>query len=42
MFDKVKNIELCAGTTDYVYDLTIKETRNFQLFNGLNIRDTFL
>lgn len=42
MFDKVKNIELCTGTTDYVYDLTIKETRNFQLFNGLNIRDTFL
>ena len=40
-FDKVIHIEYINGTTDYVYDLTVKNTRNFQLFNGLNVRDTF-
>jgi hypothetical protein len=40
-FDKVININYVKGTTDYVYDLTVEKTRNFQLFNGLNIRDTF-
>ena len=41
-FDKVVNIEYVNGTTDYVYDLTVEKTRNFQLFNGLNVRDTLL
>jgi len=39
-FDKVISIEYVNGTTDYVYDLTVEKTRNFQLFNGLNVRDT--
>lgn len=40
-FDKVISIEYVYGTTEYVYDLTVDKTKNFQLFNGLNIRDTF-
>jgi len=40
-FDKVINIEYVNGTTEFVYDLTVEKTKNFQLFNGLNIRDTF-
>ncbi len=40
-FDEVVNIEYVNGTTPYVYDLTVEKTRNFQLFNGLNIVDTF-
>jgi len=38
--DKVININYIKGSTKYVYDLTIEKTRNFQLFNGLNVRDT--
>ena len=38
-FDKVVSVEYVDGTTEYVYDLTIETTRNFQLFNGLNIVD---
>lgn len=40
-FDKVISINYVKGTTEYVYDLTVEHTRNFQLFNGLNVRDTF-
>jgi DNA-directed RNA polymerase beta' subunit len=40
-FDEIIFIELVDGTTEYVYDLTVEKTRNFQLFNGLNVRDTF-
>ena len=40
-FDKIIKIEYIDGTTPYVYDLTVEKTRNFQLFNGLNMRDTF-
>ena len=40
-FDEVISINYVTGTTEYVYDLTVKNTRNFQLFNGLNVRDTF-
>lgn len=40
-FDKVVSVEYVEGTTEYVYDLTIEKTRNFQLFNGINIADTF-
>lgn len=39
-FDKIIKIEYINGTTPYVYDLTVEKTRNFQLFNGLNMRDT--
>lgn len=40
-FDKIISIEYVNGSTNYVYDLTVAETRNFQLFNGLNCADTF-
>ena len=40
-FDKVVYVEYVDGTTQYVYDLTIESTRNFQLYNGLNQKDTF-
>lgn len=40
-FDPIVSIEYVKGTTEYVYDLTVEKTRNFQLFNGLNCRDTF-
>ena len=40
-FDKVVSVEYIDGTTDYVYDITVETTRNFQLWNGLNCRDTF-
>lgn len=38
-FDKVVSVEYVAGTTEYVYDLTVENTRNFQIFNGLNMVD---
>lgn len=40
-FDQVKEIEFVDGTTEYVYDFTVAQTRNFQGINGLNQRDTF-
>jgi DNA-directed RNA polymerase beta' subunit len=40
-FDKVLSVEYVDGTTEYVYDLTVEITRNFQLWNGLNQVDTF-
>lgn len=40
-FDKVISVEYTVGTTEYVYDLTVEKTRNFQLLSGLNVRDTF-
>lgn len=38
-FDRVKTVEYVDGTTEFVYDLTVEETRNFQIRNGLNLRD---
>jgi DNA-directed RNA polymerase beta' subunit len=40
-FDPIVNLEEVKGTCEYVYDLTVEKTRNFQLWNGLNVRDTF-
>lgn len=40
-FDAVVSVEYIKATKEYVYDLTIENTRNFQLYNGLNVRDTF-
>lgn len=40
-FDEVVSVEFVDGSTEYVYDLTVEETRNFSLFNGLNLMDTF-
>lgn len=38
-FDKITSIEYVEGSTEYVYDLTVEKTRNFQLLNGLNCAD---
>ena len=40
-FDEVVSVEFVDGSTEYVYDLTVETTRNFQVWNGLNCRDTF-
>ena len=41
IFDKIKTIEEVSNTTNYAYDLTVSDTRNFNTYNGLAIRDTF-
>jgi len=41
LFDEIKSIEEVSNTTNYAYDLTIVDTRNFVIYNGLAIRDTF-
>jgi DNA-directed RNA polymerase beta' subunit len=41
LFDKIKKIEEVSNTTNYAYDLTVKDTRNFNIYNGLALRDTF-
>lgn len=40
-FDEVISVEFVDGSTEYVYDLTVETTRNFQLWNSLNCKDTF-
>lgn len=40
-FDPVISVERVRGSTEYVYDLTVAVTRNFALWNGLNVVDTF-
>lgn len=40
-FDKVISIEEVSNTTNYAYDLTISDTRNFNIYNGLAAADTF-
>lgn len=40
-FDKVKFVEYVNATNGFVYDFTVEKTRNFNLFNGLVVRDTF-
>jgi len=41
LFDKIKSIEEVSNTTNYAYDLTVADTRNFNTYNGLAIVDTF-
>ena len=41
LFDKIKSIEEVSNTTNYAYDLTISDTKNFNIYNGLALRDTF-
>jgi len=41
LFDKIKSIEEVPNTTNYAYDLTIKDTRTFNIYNGLCAEDTF-
>tara|TARA_Y100000389_G_scaffold8472_4_gene8075 strand:+ start:549 stop:7397 length:6849 start_codon:yes stop_codon:yes gene_type:complete len=40
-FDLIKSIEEIPSPTKYVYDLTVAETRNFNIKNGLCMVDTF-
>jgi len=41
VFDKIKSIEEVPNTTDYAYDLTVEITRNFNVYNGCCVCDTF-
>jgi DNA-directed RNA polymerase beta' subunit len=41
IFDQIKSIEEVSNTTNYAYDLTVEDTRNFNVYNGLAIVDTF-
>lgn len=40
-FDTIIKIEHIDATNGLVYDFTVSDTRNFNLFNGLGIVDTF-
>ena len=40
-FDQIVSIEEVPNTTNYAYDLTVENTRNFDCYNGLAIQDTF-
>ena len=40
-YDEIVSIEEVESDHPYVYDLTIKDTRNFNIYNGLCMRDTF-
>ena len=40
-FDEIVSIEEVSNTTPYAYDLTVEDTRNFDIYNGLCLRDTF-
>jgi DNA-directed RNA polymerase II subunit RPB1 len=41
IFDQIISIEEVPNTTNYAYDLTIEDTKNFNIYNGLALRDTF-
>ncbi len=41
LFDKIISIEEIDNTTPYAYDLTVENTRNFNIYNGLCQKDTF-
>lgn len=38
-YDKVINIQEIVNPTPWVYDLTVEETRNFNIYNGLAMAD---
>ena len=40
-FDQIISIEEVQNTTNYAYDLTVEDTRNFDIKNGICMRDTF-
>jgi DNA-directed RNA polymerase beta' subunit len=40
-FDQIVSIEEVENPTPYAYDLTVEDTRNFDIYNGLCLRDTF-
>ena len=41
LFDKITKIEEVSNTTNYAYDLTVADTRNFNIYNALAVVDTF-
>jgi len=41
VFSKIKSIEEIANTTDYAFDLTVKNTKNFLNSEFIGLRDTF-
>ena len=40
-FDELISIDEVPNTTNYAYDLTVEDTRNFDCYNGVALRDTF-
>jgi DNA-directed RNA polymerase beta' subunit len=40
-FDQIVSIEHVKNTTNYAYDLTVEDTRNFDCRNGICQKDTF-
>jgi hypothetical protein len=40
-FDQIVSIEEVSNTTNYAYDLTVEDTRTFDIYNGLCLFDTF-
>ena len=40
-FDQIVSIVEVPNSTPYAYDLTVEDTRNFDSYNGLSLRDTF-
>ena len=41
LFDEIISIEEVANTTSYAYDLTVEDTRTFDLYNAVSVFDTF-
>lgn len=41
IYDQIESITDVLSDHPYVYDLTVKDTKNFNIYNGLAIRDTF-
>jgi len=41
IYDKIVRIDEIVSEYPYMYDLTVKNTRNFNIYNGLCMRDTF-
>lgn len=41
IYDKIIRIDEIVSEYPYMYDLTVKNTRNFNIYNGLCMRDTF-
>ena len=41
MFEEIVSIEEVSNTTNYAYDLTVVDTRNFDTYYGLSQKDTF-
>jgi DNA-directed RNA polymerase beta' subunit len=41
VLDEIVSIDFVEPSREYVYDFTVEKTRNFTIFNGLCMRDTF-